>query len=774
MARARTARQDGITFSASEIFQRFNANFIGRHLSEKALRRLIPYLLALFLTVLLVSTLSHFFYGKRIATDDARNHISLIADTIAANLRNADTTNPSDWQNKLAASLPAGATLDGRQVLLTDASGAVQATAPITLKRDGRALLQILGKDQPVTTFGARAGVLELTLNDGREALVTVRNIRKSQISITLLQPTDRALRKWRQQAPMGTTLLLTTGLLLLLIGASFRWLSERSDRAEAALADRQRDLDALSSASSIGLWDWNVSRGHVRVSPSMSALMGWSREKAQIPFGEIATALHPDDDLFAAVKAAVREGLEALDRTFQIRAQNGNWKTLRLQGSFRREETSNEMHLTGVVSEQNAVQSSAPGTAKQDDQLHDAIEAISEAFVLWDADNRLVMCNEKYKQFYNLGDAVVAPGTPYEKVIAEATAPIVRTRVTMNDNNSSGAHTYEAQLEDGNWLHIDERRTNDGGYVSVGTDITSLKKSQQRQLKSEEELKATITDLRHSRRELEQQKQQLVDLMEKYATEKNRAEAANRTKSEFLANVSHELRTPLNAVIGFSEIMKNGLFGPVGNPKYVEYARDIHESGKYLLEVINDVLDMSKIEAGRISLDIKPLDTGEIIDDSIRVVAPAAAERAIEVKRAGLKQLKMRADKRAVKQILLNLLSNALKFTPRDGKVTVRLTRAKGHAKITIADTGIGIPESELGKLCQPFEQVENQLTKSHRGSGLGLAISRSLVEMHGGKFEIKSTEAKGTTVICHLPLKPILVDDAEGAEGNAADDNA
>ena len=245
---------------------------------------------------------------------------------------------------------------------------------------------------------------------------------------------------------------------------------------------------------------------------------------------------------------------------------------------------------------------------------------------------------------------------------------------------------------------------------------------------------------------------------MEKYALEKNGAEAANRAKSEFLANISHELRTPLNAVIGFSEVMENSMFGPVGNQKYVEYAHDIHESGKYLLEVINDILDMSKIEAGRINLNIKSLDAGEIAEDSIRVVAQAAGKRSIEVKRAGMKQLKMCADKRAVKQILLNLLSNAVKFTPDNGKVTVRLSKTKGHAKITIADTGIGIPESEIDKLGRPFEQVENQLTKSRPGSGLGLAISRSLVEMHGGKFEIKSAESEGTTVICHLPLNPIL----------------
>ncbi len=764
MARAQTVRQGGITFSVRENTKQFGVKFLERYLTERALRQVIPYLLILFFVILLAGTFGHFIYGKRTAINSARNQISLIADTIAANLQNANASKQSDWQNRLARSLPAGATLEGRRILLADGSGAVKATAPITANRDDKALLQILGKDQPVTTFGAQAGVLQLTLADGRDALVTLRHIPNTQAQITLLQPTDMALRKWRRDAAVDTTLSMTTGILLLLIGASFRWLSDRATRAEAALSARQRDLDITYDQSGLGLWDWNVARGHVRVSRAMCALVGWDQE-SEMPYKDIAAAVHPDDDLYGAVETAFRTGEENFNQAFRLRHKDGHWMPLRFKGAFSREGLGRETHLIGVVSPQSETQSLTHPAPVADIRLHDAIEAISEAFVLWDTDNRLVMCNSKYKQFYNLSDEGVAPGAPYEQVIAEATAPIVRTHNTVSDDKTSGAHTYEAQLEDGNWLHIDERRTNDGGFVSVGTDITSLKQSQQRHAKSEEELKATINDLRHSRRELEQQKQQLVDLMEKYALEKNRAEAANRAKSEFLANISHELRTPLNAVIGFSEVMENGMFGPVGNQKYVEYARDIHESGKYLLEVINDILDMSKIEAGRINLDITSLDAGEIAEDSIRVVAQAAGERSIEVKRAGLKQLKMSADKRAVKQILLNLLSNAVKFTPDEGKVTVRLSKAKGYAKIAIADTGIGIPETELGKLGRPFEQVENQLTKSRAGSGLGLAISRSLVEMHGGKFEIQSAESEGTTVICHLPLKPILSETASEA---------
>ncbi len=764
MARMRTARRDAFSILAGELSSRFGVNILERYLSERVLRGLIPFLLIIFFILLVIGILAQFTHGRQVAIEDARVKLTLIADAVTANLQNT-IANHADWQNRLAQSLPAGATLAGRQILLADINGKIQAAAPITARSEDRTLLQVLGADQPVTILGTRAGVVRLTLTDGSDALVTVRNVPGTDAQVTLIQPLAYALNRWRSLTAVGTSLALTSGILLLLMGASFRWLSERAARAEADLSAARTDLDVAFDNGDLSLWDWNIARGHVRLTRSANAPLDLDASKPVLPYREIAGTIHPEDDLLGAVKDAVRNGTEHFQREFRMRGKDGKWANMSFSGAFHRDTATNEIHLTGVVSPRDATKSTVRNGAADDARLHDAIEAISEAFVLWDADNRLVMCNSKYKQFYNLGNAAVSPGTPYEEVIAAAAAPIVRTKVIMSDDKSSGAHTYEAQLEDGSWLHIDERRTNDGGYVSVGTDITSLKQSQQRQKKGEEELKATITDLRQSRRELEQQKQQLVDLMEKYALEKNRAEAANQAKSEFLANISHELRTPLNAIIGFSEVMENGLFGPIGNQKYLEYARDIHESGTYLLEVINDVLDMSKIEAGRMNLNVKQIDAGEIIKDSIRVVAPVAEERSIEVKRAGLKQLSMRADKRAVKQILLNLLSNAVKFTPEKGHVTIRLSKAKGHAKITISDTGIGIPESEIGKLGRPFEQVENQLTKSHRGSGLGLAISRSLVELHGGKFEIKSSETEGTMVVCHLPLKPNLSSPAADA---------
>jgi two-component system cell cycle sensor histidine kinase PleC len=749
MARARFARE-GILSIAGPQWQDLRA-LLDRHLpSTEVLRRLVPLLLIGFAAMAFLGFAYQIGNGKKATLASAQRQLALIADGTSLHLKDETLSASTDWQDALAASLPKRATSNGRTALLADAEGDIQARAPIDSPYKSN-LLNILGPQQPLTIMGADAGVLRITLLDGTDALVTVRNVPQTDAQVVVIQPISGALTAWRGDAIIEITLLLCAGLVLALIAGGLWYLVPTTIREDSD--DLTRELS--ESLPGCGVWRWNLARGHVHWSGPMYRLLGLEPSANAMPFGILAKALHPEDDLRAELDRHLREGISLFDQRFRLRHADGHWLSLHLRGHITRSLTDREPYLTGmaVIADQDP----APGSVDANARLRDAVETISEAFVLWDNQNRLVMCNSKYQQFHGLTDDMVQPGSPYDEVIATASEPIVSKRIAVAGKDADDSRTYEAQIEDGRWLHINERRTRDGGYVSVGTDITVLKESQHRLAESEQQLRASVSELRLSRRELEHQKQQLVDLAEKYAVEKNRAEAANRAKSEFLANISHELRTPLNAVIGFSEVMQQALFGPLGHPKYQEYARDIYESGAYLLEVINDILDMSKIEAGRMNLDLGNVDVADIIEDSMKVVSQAAAEREIKLERHGPAHLNIEADRRALKQVFLNLLSNAVKFTRDSGEVHVHLSRSRGQVRIAIKDTGIGIAETDIAKLGRPFEQVENQFSKSHQGSGLGLAISRALVELHGGSLQIKSSEGQGTTVTCILPSRAV-----------------
>ena len=220
-------------------------------------------------------------------------------------------------------------------------------------------------------------------------------------------------------------------------------------------------------------------------------------------------------------------------------------------------------LHLIGIAVDITEQKSLVEKTVAADMRLRDAIETIPEAFVLWDADNRLVLCNSNFQELHRLPDETITVGASYKSVVAAGSKPVVRNKIINAGPSIPGARTFEAQLEDGRWLHISERRTKDGGYVSVGTDITTLKTHEEKLIDSEKRLMASVADLRASQ-------QRSAELAQKYAEEKTRAEEANQAKSKFLANMSHELRTPLNAIIGFSEIMKSGMFGPLRGRKVV------------------------------------------------------------------------------------------------------------------------------------------------------------------------------------------------------------
>jgi two-component system cell cycle sensor histidine kinase PleC len=345
--------------------------------------------------------------------------------------------------------------------------------------------------------------------------------------------------------------------------------------------------------------------------------------------------------------------------------------------------------------------------------------------------------------------------GTPYEALkpyLAHFISQARREAITTDDTNSK---SYEMLLPEGRWLQVNERRTNDGGYVSVGTDITALKMEEQRFQESERKLTATISDLRRSRLTLETQTGQLASLVERYLEQKAEAETANHAKSEFLAKMSHELRTPLNAILGFAEIMDAQIYGPLGHPKYKDYSHDISKSGQALLTIIADILDMAELEAGRIKIDKRPIILNSVAERTIEKLQSDAAVKSQRIIANLSADTPLLADQRAIERILAHLVHNAIKFTPEGGRITVTTREVSGAVNIYVEDNGIGIPKDALTKLGRPFEWVDLDAKKPTEGAGLGLAIARSFAELHGGTLTIRSTEGSGTTVLVRLPIR-------------------
>ena len=718
--------------------------------AEPLLRRAVPVLIIAFLATICVGALVQAIDHRWQTLNNMVIELDAAAELAVERLQKPPADALERPQDVLARALPPWATSAGRRFILTNAEGVVAAATPATDDTIGRRLIDLLGPTQPLTTFGAGAGVMEITLPDDTRALATVRMLNAPFGQIAVVQPRSAALASWRALTTLTITLSATTGFVVLILGFAFHWQATRAREADVIYETVRSRIDTALNRGRCGLWDWDLARGRIFWSQSMFDILGLESKDDLLSFGDVSTLVHPDDvQLYELATELVDAKLTLIDHAFRMRHADGHWVWLRARCELVSQPSEPGPHLIGIAVDITEQKTLVEKTVAADLRLRDAIETIPEAFVLWDADNRLVLCNSNFQELHDLPDEAITVGASYESVVAAGQKPVVRNKIVTAGPAIPGARTFEAQLEDGRWLHISERRTKDGGYVSVGTDITALKTHEEKLIDSEKRLMATVSDLRTSQ-------QRSAELTEKYAAEKTRAEEANQAKSKFLANMSHELRTPLNAIIGFSEIMESNMFGPLGSDKYHEYCSDIRGSGQYLLEVINDILDMSKIEAGRIRLDFEDLALDSLLGEAMRVVSARAEEKQLNVTSRISPDLQLHADRRALKQVMLNLLSNAVKFTHPGGRITVR-GRVSGECIVlAIADTGIGIAKDALTKLGRPFEQVESQLTKSHQGSGLGLAISKSLVELHGGSMRIRSTLGKGTLVVVRLPLEP------------------
>lgn len=724
--------------------------------AEPLLKRSIPILITAFLLVVAISRISGIMVEYARMEASARQVTVLAAATASAALQDNgvalfDKAQKWDVEQRLNAILSPDMLETGAFVLTVRNDGRIFASSPDGAVYTGRTLNAVAPEVAAFQYFGERSTVMK-TFIGGTEHIVALMQVPGGAGTLLVATPLAGIQKLWRDEVSLNVTLFAGISAILLIVLYAYYIQAKRARDADQIFAESNLRVETALSRGRCGLWDFDMPNRRLFWSRSMYEMLGMPPQSNVLSFGDAARLMHPDDGSIYKVARTIAKGdARQIDQIFRMRHADGHYVWMRARAQVIRT-ASGRVHLIGIAMDVTEQHRLAQRYAEADQRLADAIECTSEAFVLWDKNDRLVMCNTHYQQAYKLPDRVLVAGTERSVVNAASARPIIERRIADPDR-SNQSQTSEVQLSDQRWLQINDRRTRDGGLVSVGTDITLLKRHQVRLRESERRLMATIGDLSTSRITLERQKAELSVANSNYQAEKERAEAANRAKSEFLANMSHELRTPLNAILGFSEILQNQMFGPLGSEKYDEYSHDIHDSGKHLLNVINDILDMSKIEAGQMKLNRETIDLAPLIMETLRFTTIPAQQKNICVDQQISSGLTITADRRAMKQVLLNLLSNAVKFTNEGGKISLRARKVAGAVTLTIADTGIGIPRLALDKIGQPFEQVQSQYAKSKGGSGLGLAISRSLTSLHGGAMKIHSQENVGTIISLRIP---------------------
>ncbi len=557
-------------------------------------------------------------------------------------------------------------------------------------------------------------------------------------------------MAQWRRTLAFYLLLLLAPVLVAVGLCAVLLMQMDNVRQTRHALYDSERRFRLAVEGARCGVWDWDLNKQEVFITESLARMLG-RRRAATLPTDEFLGLIRREDQdkIRSALRSAAATGevdveFRAVGLPMSLHARGRPWAEISGEPTGR---------VVGVAIDVTEQRGAQQRVLKAETQMRQALESMTESFVLWDSRRRLVTANAKFREFFHLDQKLVKRGASYEMLEMAARDAIKAY------HPGSRADVSELELVDGRWITLSERDTADGGTVSIGSDITALKRSEAQLKENERHLRNTVTELSIA-------EERLTELAQQAEESRMRAEDANRSKSEFLANMSHELRTPLNAINGFSEIMQQEMFGPLGDERYKEYIGDILSSGQLLLQLINDILDMSKIEAGKMKLAYERVFPDEIAEQCVRLVRGRAKEAGLELLLNVEDMPEISADPRALKQILLNLLSNAIKFTPRDGKVEMRGGADDTGVSIQVIDTGVGIAQKDLDRIGKPFEQIESQLAKTHQGSGLGLALCKSLAEMHHGSITIDSEVGVGTVVTLWIPRSPpaeLELDDAE-----------
>ncbi|MCM0019158.1 MAG: PAS-domain containing protein [Tagaea sp.] len=490
-----------------------------------------------------------------------------------------------------------------------------------------------------------------------------------------------------------------------------------------------------------------------VWINEGVERQLGIPRALAITDGGRVLNEYTHPKDLDSLRREFARSGrdLTPVQWTGRVRHADGSQRWFDVVGRPRRE-ADGEIVWDGIALDVTERQRAANALAlvrEQLDvkraQLELALANMAQGIAVYDKRMRVIVRNKRYLEIFGFSESDAPEGASlldllrisYERgrYTSEAAKTALRERIA--GARSREPRTILQRLDDGKTVEVYMRPIDDGGHVATFTDVTARE--------------TAAEALRQA---------------------KEAAELADRAKSQFLANMSHELRTPLNAIIGFAEIMIDQLFGPVGDPRYAEYVKDIGDSGKHLLNLINDILDLSKIEAREASLREEQVDLGSVMEACVRLVRERAARARLDLRTDDVADPPVVwADRIKLKQIVLNLLSNAVKFTPEGGRVDLDAgLLPDGGAFVRVRDDGIGMRESDIPIALQPFRQIESTLARAHQGTGLGLPLSLAIARMHGGTLDIESAPGKGTTVTLRLPPERTVPPAAPGAAESPA----
>jgi two-component system cell cycle sensor histidine kinase PleC len=492
---------------------------------------------------------------------------------------------------------------------------------------------------------------------------------------------------------------------------------------------DEQRYRYALE-ASNDGMWDWDVRSGRLFRSPRYHEILGYQPGELPERYETWEGTLHPDDRA-TAVRDFSRfmesEG-QVYEGEYRLRAKSGDWVWIRERAKVvERDCDGQPLRVVGAQMDITARRRAEEQLRAQEERLRAALSASLTGTYRWDIPTNRLDGDE------NMNRLIARPGHMdggslqqfYDRLHPDDRERVIAGTDRCLKEGSDFLMDYRILLPNGAVRWIAERGKLFVDAVGAPSYMTGAC--------------TDITDRKLAEEEV--------------ARSRDRAEAASRAKSEFLANMSHELRTPLNAIIGFSDAMLGGYAGDL-TAKQAEYATDINASGQHLLKIVNDVLDLSKIEAGKLDLSFESLELTETISVCVGLMQSRADATGLRlVIDLPDSPTAVWADELRLRQILLNILSNAVKFTPAGGQVTVTAAPTEDMVRITVADTGIGMKPADVAVALEPFRQVDGSLARRYEGTGLGLPLVKSLTEMHGGRLEIETSLGQGTTVTISLP---------------------